>query len=201
MARLHRGDWPNRLIKLAQGMVAIGAAMALVAVLTLNPFALIGFAALQLLLIGGAALFIAAAFASQRAMVMEQFAAGQTIFEEGDPGQHIFVIKSGWVEVLQRQRDGSRQVVDRLGPGDHFGDLALIRRSLPRRATVIAATPIEVCRMNPGGFVALYTNLPELRDYLRRHEEPHLRKLAARGWRLRRKDPAGGGSDRPRPSR
>jgi CRP-like cAMP-binding protein len=110
--------------------------------------------------------------------VLEEFYAGQVIFQEGDPGRHVYVIKSGTVEVVAKRSGDSVEVVDRLGPGDHFGDVALLRRNLPRRSTVRTVTDAHIFRISPGGFAQLYANLPEFREYLRQKEEPHLRKLA-----------------------
>ena len=155
----------------------VTAIVTMLAGVTLNPFPLLGLAAIQVLLLAGIGLFLLVALVSQRAMVLEKFAPGEVIFHQGAPGRHVYVIKSGKVDILERRPDGGEELVDRLGPGDHFGDLALIRRSLPRQATVRAVTDVKVFRINPGEFVELYTSLPELREYFRDHEEPHLRKL------------------------
>jgi CRP/FNR family transcriptional regulator, cyclic AMP receptor protein len=178
IAELIRGDWPARLLAAAQIMIGLVALMGIAAVATLNPYLLLGFGAVQALIVVGVVLFVIVAMLSQRAMVLEEFGAGQVIFMEGDPGRHVYVIKSGTVEVVSRRPDGSTEVVDRLGPGDHFGDVALLRRNLPHRFTVRTVTDAHVFRISPGAFVQLYTNLPEMREYLRQKEEPHLRKLA-----------------------
>jgi CRP/FNR family transcriptional regulator, cyclic AMP receptor protein len=133
----------------------------------------------QALIVLGIILFVIVAMLSQRAMVLEEFSAGQIIFHQGDPGHHVYLIKSGTVEVVSEKTDGSSELVDRLGPGDHFGDVALLRRNLPRRSTVVTVTDAHIFRISPGGFVQLYANLPEFREYLRQKEEPHLRRLAA----------------------
>jgi hypothetical protein len=175
-----RGDWPARLLALAQICIALVAAAGIAAVVTLNPYLLLGFAALQVLLVVGIIVFVAVAMLAQRGMVLERFSAGEAVFEQGDPSRHVFVIKSGTVELTARRSDESVEVLDRLGPGDHFGDVALLRRNLPHRFTVRAATEAEIFRISPGAFVQLYSNLPEFREYLRQKEEPHLRKLEVR---------------------
>lgn len=178
IAELIRGDWPARLLRAAQVMIGFVALMGIAAVATLNPYLLLGFGAVQALIVVGVVLFVIVAMLSQRAMVLEEFGAGQVIFREGDPGRHVYVLKSGTVEVVSRRPDGSSEVVDRLGPGDHFGDVALLRRNLPHRFTVRTVTDAQVFRISPGSFVQLYTNLPEMREYFRQKEEPHLRRLA-----------------------
>ncbi len=178
--KFFRGDWPARLLALAQICIAVVAAAGIAAVVTLDPYLLLGFAAVQILLVVGIILFVIVAMLAQRGMVLESFSPGEAVFEQGDPGRHVFVIKSGTVEVILPRSDGAVEVLDRLGPGDHFGDVALLRRNLPHRFTVRAATEAEIFRISPGAFVQLYSNLPEFREYLRQKEEPHLRKLEMR---------------------
>jgi hypothetical protein len=176
-ANLLRGDWPARLLAVAQILIAIVAVVGIAAVATLNPYLLLGFAAVQVLIIVGVVLFVIVAMLAQRGMVLERFGPGAIVFKEGDPGRNIYVIKSGTVEIVTTKPDGSPAVADRLGPGDHFGDVALLRRNLPHRFTVQTATEVQIFRISPGTFVQLYSNLPEFREYLRQKEEPHLRKL------------------------
>lgn len=174
-----RGDWPARLLGLSQILIAFVAICGIAAVVTLNPYLLLGFAAVQALIVIGITLFVIVALLSQRPMVLEEFDAGDVIFREGDPGRHVYVVRSGTIEVASTRPDGLLEVVDQLGPGDHFGDLALLRRNLPHRFTVRAVTPAQVFKLSPGSLIQLYTNLPELREYFRQKEEPHLRKLMA----------------------
>jgi hypothetical protein len=179
IAEIVRGDWPSRLLWTAQVCIGVVALLGLAMVITLNPYLLLGYAVAQALIIVGIILFIIVAVLSQRAMVLEEFIAGEVIFHEGDPGRHVYVIKSGTVEVVANRPDGSTEVTDRLGPGDHFGDVALLRRNLPHRSTVMTVTDAHIFRISPGSFVQLYANLPELREYLRQKEEPHMRRLQA----------------------
>ena len=179
IAEIVRGDWPSRLLWTAQVCIGVVALLGLAMVITLNPYLLLGYGVAQALIIVGIILFIIVAVLSQRAMVLEEFIAGEVIFHEGDPGRHVYVIKSGTVEVVANRPDGSTEVTDRLGPGDHFGDVALLRRNLPHRSTVMTVTDAHIFRISPGSFVQLYANLPELREYLRQKEEPHMRRLQA----------------------
>jgi hypothetical protein len=56
--------------------------------------------------------------------------AGCRVFEAGDPGDGFYIIETGKVAIVKQGRD-----VSRLGPGDSFGEIALLR-SIPRTATV-----------------------------------------------------------------
>ena len=66
-----------------------------------------------------------------------------------------------WVE------DGSHTAINRLTVGDHFGEMALLRHA-PRSATIRTLTAVEVFKMSPSNFTALYTALPGFRQHLTR---------------------------------
>ena len=52
-------------------------------------------------------------------------APGETVFGEGDPGDKLYIIQSGEIE-LARTTTGAPRVVARLGPGDFFGELGVV---------------------------------------------------------------------------
>lgn len=69
-------------------------------------------------------------------------APGQAIFQQGEPGDRFYVIRSGQVEVV---RDGE-QIATR-GKGEAFGEIALLN-NVPRTATVRAIAPTEMLALN-----------------------------------------------------
>ncbi|HRI08466.1 MAG TPA: cyclic nucleotide-binding domain-containing protein [Nannocystaceae bacterium] len=71
---------------------------------------------------------------------VEYYAAGDTIFEAGDEGHYMYVIQDGEIEILVNGK-----VIDSMGPGGVFGEMALIDKS-PRTATARARTD---CRVVP----------------------------------------------------
>lgn len=78
----------------------------------------------------------------------------QEIVREGDIGQSLFIIRSGEVEVLKHTKDGALEVVATLGPGEHFGEVAVFQR-IRRTATVRAKTRVELLHMRKEVALAL----------------------------------------------
>jgi MFS family permease len=73
--------------------------------------------------------------------------AGHVVFRQGDVGDHYFVIESGEAEVI-----GDGQVVATLGPGQGFGEIALLRR-IRRTATVRATSELRLKALRSDRFL------------------------------------------------
>ena len=85
-------------------------------------------------------------------------AAGQTVFSQGDPGDALYVIASGAVEV-RRERDGRSERVAVLGPGDCLGEMALVTGD-PRSATVVTLSATRLLRLDKERFQVLSDRQP-----------------------------------------
>ena len=95
----------------------------------------------------------------QLAMATEdlEVEAGKVLAREGDIGQEFFVIVDGEVSVT---KDG--QEINRLGPGDFFGEIALIWDSPRRTATVTGATPVRFFVLTRQAFRGLIDHHPDI---------------------------------------
>lgn len=174
---VRHGDWPSRLIGVAQVAIGTTALLGLATMVILGPLFLLAFAAAQGLILVGVVLFTIVAIFSQRTLVLEEFGPGEEIVREGDPGHHVYLVKTGTVEVLKRRPDGTQELVKCLGPGDHFGEIALLRKGR-RNATVRASTPAEVFRMSPANFFSLYTHFPALREQIDKIMQDRLKDVS-----------------------
>jgi hypothetical protein len=87
------------------------------------------------------------------------FEAGDTLMREGEPGSELMVIVDGRVRVV-RVDDGAERRLRTYGPGDHIGELAMLR-DRPRAATVIAETPVRTLVIGGAGLRAILTERPE----------------------------------------
>ena len=85
-------------------------------------------------------------------------AAGTVLAREGELGDTFFLIESGTAEVT---RDGAP--VAKLGAGDFFGEIALIREER-RTATVTATSPMMLLVMTASSFRSLDGSRPEIRE-------------------------------------
>lgn len=83
-------------------------------------------------------------------------AEGRTLVNEGDRGLEFFVIVGGRAKVSRRGRK-----VGELGPGDFFGELALLIDA-PRNATVTALTPMETIVLSRKEFDAALAEAPRM---------------------------------------
>ena len=83
------------------------------------------------------------------AMAGRTFAAGEEITKEGEISVGFYVIEDGRASVTMR----GEQVAE-LGPGDHFGEIALIAET-PRAATVTAETDLRCYAMTSWDFRSL----------------------------------------------
>ncbi len=88
------------------------------------------------------------------------YAAGDTIVREGAPASALYIILSGKVHV-ERADGGGSGPAPMLGPGDFFGELALIEEH-PRSATIIADDPTECILFVAWEFTALLKEYPEM---------------------------------------
>ncbi|MCB8943939.1 MAG: cyclic nucleotide-binding domain-containing protein [Ardenticatenaceae bacterium] len=80
----------------------------------------------------------------------EQYATGATIIRQGDLPEKFYIITNGYVDVEHRGAEGVH-VIDRLGPGDFFGEIGLMKNKR-RNATVRARTDVAVMAMDQQTF-------------------------------------------------
>lgn len=99
-------------------------------------------------------------------MSREHFEPNEAIFRQGERGEHLYVIVDGQVEVV-RKEGGEEQVLARLGPGDCFGEMALVN-DRPRNATARSATRVNLLTLDREAFHALFSHLPPLRGLFQR---------------------------------
>jgi CRP/FNR family transcriptional regulator, cyclic AMP receptor protein len=96
---------------------------------------------------------------------------GRVIVREGEWPYEFFAIEEGTAEV--RRGD---QLLAELGPGDFFGEMALVGDTR-RNATVVATSPLKVVVMTAQAFRQTARELPEVADKIRAAIEERGRHL------------------------
>lgn len=85
-------------------------------------------------------------------IIERHYNPGDIIFHEGDPGQLLYLVKSGSVRIFVNSLDGSETSVILVGRvGQMFGELAVVD-DLPRSATAIAMAPTVLCTLSREAF-------------------------------------------------
>ncbi len=90
------------------------------------------------------------------------FDSNNTICKVGDPGDEMFIIISGKVNiVIYPEGVEEGQVVANLGPGDYFGEMALLTGE-PRSASVITDGPVEAFALQQKDFDVILERYPSI---------------------------------------
>ena len=95
-----------------------------------------------------------------RLLQLDVVPARYTIVRRGEPGDAMFFIVSGEVEVEMQPNPV------RLGPGQYFGEIALLRE-VPRTATIMSVTECELLVLNAVDFRRLLEEHPAIRESMR----------------------------------
>jgi len=97
-----------------------------------------------------------------RGLSREHYEPGQEVFRQGELGDRLYLILSGEVEVV-REEKRERRVIARLGPGQWFGEMAILQMTI-RSASVRCVAPLDVLSLPREEFGVLATHLPDLRQ-------------------------------------
>jgi CRP-like cAMP-binding protein len=106
-----------------------------------------------------------------------RYSPGQAIFDYGDPGHALYIVRSGEVEIFVKNDQGEKILLETSKPGDVFGEVSLLDNG-PRTAWVSAIGHVEVLRLDREHF----------EDYVRRHTPAALNLLSVIARRLRKSD-------------
>jgi CRP/FNR family transcriptional regulator, cyclic AMP receptor protein len=97
----------------------------------------------------------------ESAGIVRKFAAGTPIMHEGDPSEHVLIIRSGCVKVVAAAPGGTQVVLGIRGPGDIVGELAGLDGQ-PRRGTVTSIDKVAAVVVPGSRFRQLLTERPAL---------------------------------------
>jgi len=105
-----------------------------------------------------------------------RYDAEDVVVAQGEPGNAYFVIALGRARVTVGTAQGKELALCELGPGDGFGEIALIDEANRRTATVTALEPLRTLRIPARAFRELIRSHPEFREGVEAGVERFLRE-------------------------
>lgn len=102
---------------------------------------------------------------------------GVPLVTQGEPGDALYIVRDGFVQVVREREDGGRRVLAYLRAGDFFGEMALFETGV-RWASVLTAGKCELIKIGRGDFLELCRRFPQV--------EAEARKVIARRYEQER---------------
>jgi len=93
--------------------------------------------------------------------VSKRLDAGETLFLKGDPGDALYAVRRGQIRIATSGPSGRRLTLNLLGPGDVFGEVALLD-GRPRTADAVATEPTELYTVLRRDFFNLLERRPSV---------------------------------------
>jgi CRP-like cAMP-binding protein len=87
--------------------------------------------------------------------VERHYAAGTAMVTQGQGGEGFFILVSGKAEAVRTRADGEKVVVNTFGPGDFFGEMALLDDEGLRTATVQAVAASDCLALTRWDFLGI----------------------------------------------
>lgn len=108
-----------------------------------------------------------------------RYRARDIVCHEGDPGDSLHIVVSGKLAVRVTTPLGQIVTLSLLGPGDSFGELALLDPSSLRTATVVAIEEVHTLMLTGGQLGVLRRQYPQIDAYITETLAAHVRRLSA----------------------
>jgi len=100
----------------------------------------------------------------QKIYKVETYASSQIIFNEGDPSEHAYLVKSGSIEIF-RIENNNHVIVNKIKQGEIFGEMGIIS-SAPRVASARAAETTRLIKFNKDDVLKSLKDSPPIVDNL-----------------------------------
>ncbi|MDO5722007.1 MAG: Crp/Fnr family transcriptional regulator [Actinomycetaceae bacterium] len=100
---------------------------------------------------------------------------GEVLFNEGDPGNRLFIITEGKVKLGHASLDGRENLLAVLGPGEIIGELTLFDPG-PRSTTATAVSPVTLLHLDHADLVGILDTNPTMSKHMLRALARRLRR-------------------------
>lgn len=111
-----------------------------------------------------------------------RFGAGEALFRDGDPGQTMYIVVSGRVNIEKPTADGETVHIAQRGPGEHFGEMALLD-DMPRSADAATDCPCDILILDRRELMQCLQSDPEIAWNIIRALSRRLREAAEQTMR------------------
>jgi serine phosphatase RsbU (regulator of sigma subunit) len=95
-------------------------------------------------------------------MTRTEYQDGVVLFREGDPGDRLYIILSGQVEIVKALGTTEEQILGVRGPSDFFGEMSLLISDRLRTASVRTSTPVQMLELCHADLLNLLQKQPTL---------------------------------------
>ena len=107
-----------------------------------------------------------------------RYPRGTTIFDEGEPGDRLYIITSGKIKLARHAPDGRENLLTVMGPSDMFGELSIFDPG-PRTSSAVCVTEVQAATMNSELLKKWVDDHPEIAQQLLRVLARRLRRTNA----------------------
>jgi CRP/FNR family cyclic AMP-dependent transcriptional regulator len=108
------------------------------------------------------------------------FARNETLFHEGDPGDTLHLVRKGYVAIRASTELGDVVTLAVLGPGEAFGELALLAEDATRTASAVALDAVETLSWRRNQVQELRDRSPDVDRFLIEILTEQVRRLSGR---------------------
>lgn len=115
--------------------------------------------------------------AASSGIAEQHYEPGEEVFHQGELGDRMYIILAGRAEVV-RSDNGVERVLAQLGPGEYFGEMALLQKAT-RNATIRCTEPMNTLSIPQKEFNVLSSSLPQLKKSFEQKIETREEKTAA----------------------
>ena len=92
---------------------------------------------------------------------VDDYEAGQVLFDRGQPAQYFFIVLDGQVNLVLYSKAGEEKIVDILGPGNSFAEAVMFMAAPGYPVSAVAAVRSQVVRFSSREYLAILRESPE----------------------------------------
>lgn len=92
---------------------------------------------------------------------LRTLAEGDVLMQRGEAGDSLFMINEGWFKIVTENAQGGELIINKTGPGDTIGEMALLDEA-PRSATVVALSDAKVLELKKNAFFDILDQRPDV---------------------------------------